>query len=64
MGGKLLTLMFLVIQTFTVLMTRYYLDRENARRKNLGMDDKAFQAYKYNGNDLAGDRHPDFRYTI
>lgn len=34
------------------------------RRKKLGMDDKAYHLYKYNGKDLAGDRHPDFRYTI
>ncbi|KAG2206701.1 hypothetical protein INT47_003643 [Mucor saturninus] len=62
--GKALILVFLVLQSLMILLTRYCFDRENMRRKKLGMDDKAFQAYKYNGEDLAGDRHPDFRYTI
>jgi hypothetical protein len=38
--------------------------RESLRRKKMNMDAREYQLYKHNGEELAGDRHPDFRYTI
>ncbi|GAA5816108.1 hypothetical protein MFLAVUS_009630 [Mucor flavus] len=63
-SGKSIVLTFLVFQSILTLVTRYFLDRENKRRKKLNSDAREFQFYKFNGRELVGDRHPDFKYTL
>lgn len=51
-------------QTVLVIIVRTVLSYENKRRSKLTEEMKEYEIHKYNGVELAGDRHPDFRYVL
>lgn len=61
--GKAVTMTLIALQSIAVLITRSCMIRETLRRKQMNMDQREYQLYKFNGNELAGDRHPHFQYT-
>ncbi|KAI7861784.1 major facilitator superfamily domain-containing protein [Spinellus fusiger] len=51
-------------QTIAVVIARIMLNRENKRRDALTQEQKDYEIFKYGGAQIAGDRHPDFRYDL
>jgi hypothetical protein len=63
-GGKVVILSMIFAQSVVILIVRSCMIRESLRRKKMNIDVREYQLYKHNGEELAGDRHPDFQYTI
>ena len=63
-GGNTIAFCCLAAQTLTDLALRFILARENKRRAKLTQEQKEYEIFKYGGEELAGDRHPDFRYVL
>ncbi|KAG2226815.1 hypothetical protein INT45_005780 [Circinella minor] len=63
-GGNTIAFCCLAAQTVTDLVLRFILARENKRREKLTQEQKEYEIFKYGGEELAGDRHPDFRYVL
>ncbi|OAD69662.1 hypothetical protein PHYBLDRAFT_66119 [Phycomyces blakesleeanus NRRL 1555(-)] len=51
-------------QTIVVIIARTLLSRENKRRELLNQEQKDYELLKYGSVQIAGDRHPDFRYDL
>ncbi|KAJ3346502.1 hypothetical protein HDU83_002901 [Entophlyctis luteolus] len=63
-GGNTISLSCLIAQTVLVVVLRYYFVFENKKRANMSEDEKAEIVAHYGSKELAGDRMPDFRYTL
>ncbi|KAI8139906.1 major facilitator superfamily domain-containing protein [Fennellomyces sp. T-0311] len=63
-NGHLIGVVFLAAQMIAVLILRIMLARWNKQRENMTMEEREKQIAKYGGSELAGDRHPDFRYAL
>ncbi|KAI9484448.1 major facilitator superfamily domain-containing protein [Zychaea mexicana] len=61
-GGNTIAFCCLGAQTIADLGLRFMLARENKRRDKLTQEQKEYEIFKHGGEELAGDRHPDFRY--
>ncbi|CAF1682766.1 unnamed protein product [Adineta ricciae] len=62
--GNSISLGCIVVQTILVLSLRFIFIYENRRRGRFTKEQIERQIERYGGNDLVGDRHPDFRYTL
>ncbi|KAI8092237.1 major facilitator superfamily domain-containing protein [Gilbertella persicaria] len=62
--SKSIVLALFIAQFILVCIVRYSLSRETKRRMEMNSDARQYQIYKAGGVDLAGDRHPDFSYTL
>ncbi|KAF7732039.1 hypothetical protein EC973_007144 [Apophysomyces ossiformis] len=63
-GGNAMALAFVAAQTILVVIVRILLARENKRRSALTQEEKSDEVFRYGGVELAGDRHPDYRYVL
>ncbi|RUO95834.1 major facilitator superfamily domain-containing protein [Jimgerdemannia flammicorona] len=63
-GGNTIAISCMAAQTLCVVILRFVFMYENSRRERLTEEEKAAEIAKYGGVELAGDRHPDFRYTL
>lgn len=63
-GGNTIAFCCLAAQTIADIILRFVLARENKRREKLSQEQKEYEVFKYGGVELAGDRHPDFRYVL
>ncbi|KAG0174362.1 hypothetical protein DFQ28_006655 [Apophysomyces sp. BC1034] len=63
-GGNTIALACVAAQTVLVVLVRILLARENKRRVGLGQQEKENEVLRYGGVELAGDRHPDYRYVL
>ena len=63
-GGNTIAFCCLGAQTIADITLRIILARENKRRDRLTQEQKEYEIFKYGGAELAGDRHPDFRYVL
>lgn len=63
-GGNTIAFCCLGAQTIADLVLRFVLSRENKRRDRMSQEQKEAEIFKYGGVELAGDRHPDFRYVL
>ncbi|ORZ24380.1 major facilitator superfamily domain-containing protein [Absidia repens] len=62
--GNLIAVCLVGAQTILVIIVRAALAYENKRRSKLTEEMKEYEIHKYNGVELAGDRHPDYRYVL
>ncbi|KAI8329994.1 major facilitator superfamily domain-containing protein [Chlamydoabsidia padenii] len=62
--GNLIAVCLVGTQTILVIIVRSALDYENKRRDKLTEEMKEYEIYKYGGIELAGDRHPNYRYVL
>ncbi|KAI9318062.1 major facilitator superfamily domain-containing protein [Dichotomocladium elegans] len=62
--GNQIALACLAAQSVIVLLLRFAFMYENRRRDKLDSDTYVLEIQKYGGPDMAGDRHPDFRYVL
>ncbi|RUS15172.1 major facilitator superfamily domain-containing protein [Endogone sp. FLAS-F59071] len=63
-GGNTIAISCMAVQTVLVMLLRVVFKYENSRRDRLTEAEKAAEVAKYGGPELAGDRHPDFRYIL
>ncbi|RUS14958.1 major facilitator superfamily domain-containing protein [Jimgerdemannia flammicorona] len=63
-NGHAIAISCMAAQTVFVVILRFVFAYENSRRERLTEREKAAEIDKYGGTELAGDRHPDFRYTL
>lgn len=63
LGNTILLICILVQSTF-VFMVRTMFSFINQRRSRMNEKQVVEQIERYGGNDLIGDRHPKFRYTL
>ncbi|CDH54934.1 mfs transporter [Lichtheimia corymbifera JMRC:FSU:9682] len=63
-GGNTIAFCCLGAQSIADITLRIVLARENKRRDQLTQEQKEYEIFKYGGAELAGDRHPDFRYVL
>ncbi|KAI8379531.1 major facilitator superfamily domain-containing protein [Radiomyces spectabilis] len=63
-AGSMIAFACMVAQTILVIGLRITLARENKRRDQLSPEAKEQEIFAYGGVDLAGDRHPDYRYVL
>ncbi|KAI8146033.1 major facilitator superfamily domain-containing protein [Fennellomyces sp. T-0311] len=63
-GGNTIAFCCLGVQSIADIALRFVLARENRRREKLSPEQKEYEIFKYGGDELAGDRHPDFRYVL
>ncbi|KAI9483789.1 MAG: major facilitator superfamily domain-containing protein [Benjaminiella poitrasii] len=61
-GGNIIALSFIALQTCLVLLLRFLLKRENERKQEI--IDSEQEMERYGGPDLIGDRHYDFKYVL
>ncbi|CAF4062369.1 unnamed protein product [Rotaria sp. Silwood2] len=62
--GNTVALSFIVLQTILIVILRLvflYINRQRSRMNNEQINQ---QIERYGGNELVGDRHPQFRYTL
>ncbi len=52
------------LQTLLVIILRFLLMMMNHRRERMNEEQIKQEVEKYGGEKLAGDHHPDFRYTL
>ncbi|KAI8077779.1 major facilitator superfamily domain-containing protein [Halteromyces radiatus] len=62
--GNLIAVCLVGAQTVLVILVRLVLAYENKRRSKLTEEMKEYEVHKYGGIELAGDRHPDFKYVL
>lgn len=62
--GNLISLCLITAQTLLVVIVRCVLAYENKRRDEMTEEMKEYEIYNYGGMELAGDRHPDYRYVL
>lgn len=63
-GGNTIAFCCLGAQSIADITLRFVLARENKRRDKLTQEQKEYEIFKHGGAELAGDRHPDFRYML
>ncbi|ORX90002.1 MFS general substrate transporter [Basidiobolus meristosporus CBS 931.73] len=64
LGGNIIAVSCVGIQTVLVILLRVIFTRENRRRANLTEEQKEKEVARHGGIELCGDRHPDFSYTL
>jgi uncharacterized BrkB/YihY/UPF0761 family membrane protein len=62
--GNTIAFSFIVLQTILIIILRLIFIIINRRRSQMNAEEIKKQIEKYGGNELAGDRHPQFRYTL
>ncbi|SAL99528.1 hypothetical protein [Absidia glauca] len=62
--GNLIAVCLVTTQTLLVVIVRCVLAYENKRRDKLTEEMKEYEIYNYGGMELAGDRHPNYRYIL
>jgi len=62
--GNTIAFSFVVLQTILVIILRLAFMIINHRRSQMNEEEIKKQIEEYGGNELAGDRHPEFRYTL
>jgi len=62
--GNTIAFSFVVLQTILVIILRLIFMIINHRRSQMNEEEIKKQIEEYGGNELAGDRHPEFRYTL
>ena len=62
--GNTIALMCTAIQTILVVSLRFMFIVINQRRSRMNREEIQTQIERYGGNELVGDYHPDFRYTL
>ena len=62
--GHTIAFCCMVAQSILIVLLRFLLMFVNRRRDRMKSDEKDQQIERYGGDDSAGDRHPDFRYTL
>ena len=62
--GNTIALICTVIQTILIISLRFILLFINQQRSQMNADEIQKQIERYGGNELVGDHHPDFRYTL
>ncbi len=61
--GHTISFVCIALQTVLVIVLRLLLMMINRRRERMNDEEIQQQLEKYGGEELAGDRHPKFRYT-
>ncbi|KAK9765531.1 hypothetical protein K7432_006071 [Basidiobolus ranarum] len=64
LGGNIIAVSCVALQTVLVIILRVVFTWENRRRSRLTPEQKEQEVARYGGIELAGDRHPDFTYTL
>jgi uncharacterized BrkB/YihY/UPF0761 family membrane protein len=62
--GNTIAFSFVVIQTILVIILRFVFMYINRQRSRMNEEEIQQQVKRYGGNELAGDRHPEYRYTL
>jgi hypothetical protein len=62
--GNTIAFSFIVLQTILIVILRLIFMFINRQRSKMNNEQINQQIVRYGGNELAGDRHPDFRYTL
>ncbi|CAF5003087.1 unnamed protein product [Rotaria sp. Silwood1] len=62
--GNTIALIFIVLQTILVIILRLMFLYINRQRSQMNTEQINQQIKRYGGNELVGDRHPEFRYTL
>ena len=62
--GHTIALISTVVQTILIIILRCVFVLINRRRSRMNAEEIQEQIAKYGGNELAGDRHPEFRYML
>ncbi|CAF4967673.1 unnamed protein product, partial [Rotaria sp. Silwood1] len=62
--GNTIALIFIVLQTILVIILRLMFLYINRQRSQMNTEQINQQIKRYGGNELVGDRHPEFRYAL
>ncbi len=62
--GNTIAFSFIVLQTILIVILRLIFVFINRQRSQMNNEQINQQIARYGGNELAGDRHPEFRYTL
>ena len=62
--GNTIGLICTIVQTISVISLRCIFMFINRQRSKMNADEIKKQIERYGGQELAGDHHPDFRYTL
>jgi uncharacterized BrkB/YihY/UPF0761 family membrane protein len=62
--GNTIAFSFIVVQTILIIILRLVFMMINRGRSQMNEYEIKKQIERYGGNELAGDRHPEFRYTL
>ena len=62
--GSMIALSCILVQSVFILGLRIVFMSINYRRSRMNEEEVVRQIQRYGGNDLVGDRHPRFRYTL
>jgi flagellar biogenesis protein FliO len=62
--GNAIAFTFVSLQTILVVILRFIFLLINRQRSRMNVEEIQKQIQQYGGNELAGDRHPEFRYTL
>ncbi|KAI8144410.1 major facilitator superfamily domain-containing protein [Fennellomyces sp. T-0311] len=62
--GHTIALSCFGLEIFVILALRIMLNRANKKREAMTPEEKGQEIEKYGGENLVGDRHPDFRYAL
>ncbi|KAL1920358.1 uncharacterized protein VTP21DRAFT_735 [Calcarisporiella thermophila] len=63
-NGNLISVVLVSIQTVVVILVKFALARENRRKRSMSEEEKQKALARFGDSDLAGDRHPDYMYTL
>ena len=62
--GNTIAFSFVALQTILVIILRFLFMCINRQRSRMSEEEIDRQVKRYGGNELAGDRHPEYRYTL
>jgi uncharacterized BrkB/YihY/UPF0761 family membrane protein len=62
--GNTIAFIFIALQTILIIILRLVFMIINRQRARMNEEEMKKQIERYGGNELAGDRHPEFRYTL
>jgi hypothetical protein len=62
--GNAIAFSCIVLQTILIVILRFVFMFINRQRSRMNREEIQKQIERYGGNELAGDRHPEFRYTL
>ena len=62
--GNTIGLVCILIQTILIILMRFVFMWINRRREQMDSNEAKEQVEQYGDDELVGDRHPEFRYTL
>ena len=62
--GNAIAFTFVALQTILVVILRFVFVLINRQRSRMNAEEIQKEVERHGGHELAGDRHPEFRYTL